>query len=341
MADTLHTITLQNIVNLASTFIELLPITGIGGFTNEPALSICNDVLAELLAAPYDWKWNRAEMPLFVTSTYKQDYLFAGACAFTLGSTAQGWAIDLTTNSGLTQAGGVVTVKTLETHQFAVGDVVYLTGCTLANGNPSAYNAVLTQTSSSSVWSAGRTITGVTATTFTFAGVTAETSGAAGISDFGWLCNGTQVAMLDTSPLREIRQIETVFELTLTSRSAVTAPEKVCVLQDLGTGVLKLRLREVPAQTPWGLNLVYQKRAPLKTDLTKLWDPIPDNFSYVYRQGFLSHAYRAVNSSRAEKEDLKFQRQIAKALSQGDNEADDIHVYPEAGLMTGFGSWSM
>src|SRR5258705_4578903 len=94
-------VTLQNVANFCSTHADLLPLSGIGGFTNEPFLSIANDAIPDLLSSPNDWKCNRTEMPMLVTCPQKQDYLFAGACAFSLGSTCQGWAIDLASKSAV------------------------------------------------------------------------------------------------------------------------------------------------------------------------------------------------------------------------------------------------
>jgi hypothetical protein len=57
----------QPMVNVASQHLELLPLAGVGGYSNEPALSLCNDAIHELMAGAYPWKFNRVEMPLLVT----------------------------------------------------------------------------------------------------------------------------------------------------------------------------------------------------------------------------------------------------------------------------------
>lgn len=332
------TVTLQKVVDLARTHVELLPVAGVGGFTDEPALSLCNSVLQELLANPLDWKFNRAEMPMLCTAPNKQDYLFAGATVFSLSSTQQGWAADLTSNNGLTQSAGVVTVKTLENHNFAIGDVVYLNNFQLANGSASVYNATLVQNGSSSTWTGGVTITGVAAKSFTFAGVTSETSGALGITDFGWLAGGTRIGISTNSAIFPTRHIEAVRDQQPYGYSAT--PEKVNVVQDLETGVLKIRFIPVPGTTIWGVNLVYQKKAPLITALLNaVWTPFPDELSYVYRQGFLAMAYRYVNSPRADVEYQKFQSAIMKALGADDRETSDRHLYPDVGIDTNVGNF--
>lgn len=55
-----NTITVQNVVNWAQLFVRLLPVSGVGGVANEPALSIANQVQQTLLAPPFGWRWNRA-----------------------------------------------------------------------------------------------------------------------------------------------------------------------------------------------------------------------------------------------------------------------------------------
>src|SRR5271169_1149830 len=128
------TIQIQNIVNFAATHIELLPLVGVGGYTNEPALSIANDVLSELLMGseripiPFPWKCNRNTANLLVTTYGKQDYLFAGASVFNLVGSGSAAAIDLKSNNAITESGGTVTVNTIEPHNFQVGDVIYMVG---------------------------------------------------------------------------------------------------------------------------------------------------------------------------------------------------------------------
>ena len=71
------TITLQDVVSWAMTFTKMVPIIGVGGFGEEPALSICNTVIAEMLQSPYNWKWNSSPFTTFTTDTAAntQDYL--------------------------------------------------------------------------------------------------------------------------------------------------------------------------------------------------------------------------------------------------------------------------
>lgn len=323
------TITLQQVINLASTHTDLMPLAGVGGYTDEPALSLCNDALSELLIFPYDWKFNRIEMPMLVTAPNRQDYQFGGATAFTLGSTSSGVGIGLATNNAVSESGTTVTVNTLEAHRFSVGDTVYMTGNTVA-----AYNSTFTDSGSSSTWSGGWTITAVpnpTSFTFTHASSGLATSGAPGITDFGWLSSASVVEMNNNSSPQNVRQLDTVKELPVWGR--VANPEQVSVVKDNGDGTLKVRFYQVPGSTIWGAKLVYQAKAPLKTALSNTWAPFPDEYSFVFRQALLYRMYRYLNSPRADSEYQKLQQEIQRSLAGADREMTDVHVVPNEPLI--------
>lgn len=63
------TLTLASVSAWAQTFTKLIPIVGVGGNEEEPALSICNNVIQRILARPYNWKWNSVVAPPFFTDT--------------------------------------------------------------------------------------------------------------------------------------------------------------------------------------------------------------------------------------------------------------------------------
>src|SRR5260221_358237 len=66
---------LQNIVNQMRAYPEVTPILGTSGYTQEPALSIANDLMQRILAEEMDWKWNRAYVPSILTVALQQDYV--------------------------------------------------------------------------------------------------------------------------------------------------------------------------------------------------------------------------------------------------------------------------
>ncbi len=338
------TITLQQVINFASTHADLLPLANVGGYTNEPALSICNDAISDLISDPNDWVFNRVEMPSLFTCPNKQDYLFAGACAFALSVSpsgtqqawpSMGWAIDLASNNAITVTSGVVTVNTLEAHRFAVGQTIYLTGVTMSTGTTANYNSTFTDNGSISQWNTGWVITAVTAKSFSFAATTgqnnADVGGAPGITNFGYVTSASMQEVNNNSSPPNVYPLTAKRELAVSSR--VSIPEKVAVIADLGTGVLKIRFLWVPPTTIYAANIVYQARAPLFAALTATWAPFPDNFGAVIRQAVIYRMYRYLNSPTTDSEYKKLQAEILKIQAADDAAQTDVNLQPQEPLM--------
>lgn len=336
------TITYQNRLNFASTHGDLVSLSGIGGFVDEPGLTLCNDALSDILSDPSDWKFNRVELPMLVSCPNKQDQLFAGACLFVLGSSSQGWGIDLASNSGVVDTAGTVTVTTLETHRVTVGLTVYLTGLVAQTGNAanaSVYDATFSDNGTSSSWSNGFVVTAVGAKTISFAAITGMNSGdilgAPGITNYGYLTSVSFQEMNNTSSPPNLRPGTTYRELPRVS--AVTNPDSIAVEQDLGTGVLRIRWHRVPGSVTWGALIVFQAKAPLKTALTSTWAPIPDNLQSLINQALLYRMYRYLNDPKTDSEFKKLQMAIAKAHGVDQAETTDVSIQPDS--LMGSGEW--
>ena len=63
--------------------LRLAPLVGVGGYANEPAFSIANQVLQQLLAPPLAWPWNR--------KTNAGTAMVAGTQDYTVVLTDFGW----------------------------------------------------------------------------------------------------------------------------------------------------------------------------------------------------------------------------------------------------------
>lgn len=322
------TLTIQQTVNIASTYTELIPLVGVGGISNEPALTIANETLNELLGEKHPWKFNRKDMNPLFTMRNRQDYQFAGACAFGLGD-AKGVSIGLASNNAITESSFTVTVVTLDPHNFVPGDAFFMTGNTVA-----AYNSTFTQTPDSSAWSGGWTILATpTSTSFTFTHASSglAASGAAGISDFGWLEYGIMVDPVEATSPQSVKHLQAV--RMIQPVSMILTPTKIAVITDLGTGVLKIRLGN-PTSVREQITLTYQAKAPLLTLLSATWSPFPDELSHVYRQMFIAQSYRFANSPRSEVEYQKAQANIQKALGEDDRENSDEYIVPSSPIDT-------
>lgn len=353
---TLSTIKLATTINYATTHTDLLPLTGVGGFTDEPGLSICIEAAADIINDENDWKWNSVELcsplgltqgtglPLIVYQS-KQDYLFAGASVFSLNSVggtatginSSGASIDLASNSGVTVAAGVVTVKTLEPHRFAVGNSVYLFGLTFAPGNAAKYNSTITDNGNQTLWGAPGPfiITSVpTPTSFMFAAATgqnnADIGGAPGISDFLWATAGNMIELNNQSSPMNVRQLKAVRGLPAWSK--LNDPEEFAVMKDYGTGVLLVRMRYTPAAVTWIVNMIYQRKPTVYTSLNQPWG-IPDQYVEVINQAVMYRAYRYIRSANADNEYKKLQAAIMKANGADQSEESNVFLEPMDSLV--------
>ena len=72
------TVTLQSIVNFAKTLPECMPQLSVGGMSQQPALSIANHVMMDMLSPTMNWKWNRQLSTVFYTNSLQQDYAVPG-----------------------------------------------------------------------------------------------------------------------------------------------------------------------------------------------------------------------------------------------------------------------
>lgn len=73
------------------------------GWADEPALSIGNDVMGELLSIRFPWKWNRVKIVPFPLTSLQQDY--ASLTYKGLGWLENGLRVDINNWSTLPQRG--------------------------------------------------------------------------------------------------------------------------------------------------------------------------------------------------------------------------------------------
>lgn len=71
------TITLQKVMDTIAAVGDISAFMDqAGGWADEPALTIGNDVMKELLGIRFPWKWNRLKLPPFPLTSLQQDYAF-------------------------------------------------------------------------------------------------------------------------------------------------------------------------------------------------------------------------------------------------------------------------
>ena len=93
------TVTVQNLVDIAQLNGDTEPIVNAAGFSTLLPFTICNDVMNEIFAQNFPWKWNENNLPQFYTNSYQQDYALVypvtGASVIGMSWLQRGVAIDI------------------------------------------------------------------------------------------------------------------------------------------------------------------------------------------------------------------------------------------------------
>lgn len=96
------------------------------------------------------------------------------------------------------------------------------------------------------------------------------------------------------------------------------------------------------------IRATYQLKPPLITTLGQTFDPIPDDLSYLVKQGFLTFCLRQAkkpDSDRFAGEFTQWKMQIANALGSADRELNEFGFFPSEPIqgggigVSGTGSW--
>lgn len=102
------------------------------------------------------------------------------------------------------------------------------------------------------------------------------------------------VFSLDT-PATDIKQLEVKRHIERTAETA--RPNFIAPEFDDGAGNITFRLTQAPDKN-YPVTVTYQKKAPVFTSLAQTWSPLPDEFSYIFNNGFLALSMMYVKDER-------------------------------------------
>ena len=304
------TITLQSIMDSVSAIGDLNPIfNNTGGWADEPALTIANDVMGEFISVRFPWKWNRLKIPPFPTISYQQDYA--------MGMTNLGWVengrrVDINNTQIPTPDAPVYAVRDLESNS-GIGAWPFQY-CWL-------YNIDLEQ----DLWPGpGKTFYNpvgvVTPPSNPFTNILDPNGNILVLSQWGTTGAIEPDAGEDAEP-GDVVEDGTV-EWTVVDPNAQG---------------IRLFPRPSLAGTVWLMRLFGQKKAPIFTSLQQLINPIPDDYSKWFRTGCVAYAHRYSSNPQVK---ARFQQMkndwiadVEGAAKQGDREDESKGFFPDRNIM--------
>lgn len=302
--------TLQNVVDYAKTIGDLMVGMPVGGYTNFLALEIANDVMAEMLAQRFNWKFNRLKVPVFYTNSWQQDY--ASVNVANVGWLEHAIVIDINNTALPKPIFWLEAVRDLEQTSYQFGtpqQICWLPnsqlvqaawpGAGIVIGNPVGANGQPANPIINILDASGNILI---LTTFGTTGAVAPDAGA-------------------------------------NPAVGTTVNDNTCVWTVANPAGQGFRISPLPSQTGvvYQVNVIAQARPPLFSQLGQFLDPIPDDFSRFFRDGFvaLSHEHAVAPAVRgmAEKKKALWLAALADARGQGDREKDSAGFVPATNLM--------
>lgn len=313
------TLTPQQLIDYGRLFPWTTPAIGVAGYSDEPAVSFSDDIMKKIMAKSNPWKWNAAKFPAVYTQPYQQDY------PTSISQAVMGWlqsAVSIDVNNLNTPKvipPMTVVQNLLPTFLCNIPQKCCWIPNALAQtgtwGGPNATDPgpnTVYKNPLVSVPGGGPGSNPLTAVTDPNGNIQVVTTyGVTGASQPSWPASAAPVG-------------------TLTGDGSV-----VWTTQDPNGVALRLDALATNNSIVWQIAALYQIKPPNMTSLSQTFAPIPDDLSYLIKQGFLAFCYKQVDSDKFQVEYAQWVAAIQEAMGASDREYQEFGFYPAGALQGG------
>lgn len=298
------------------------PRAQVAGFGTDLAIMLANDVMNDLIAERFNWKWNRVSAPPFLTNSYQQDYPQIGLA--NIGWLEDGDWVDINNTGQLPKPGGNVAVVRQISRAFTQAGRGYSwfkpTICWMANSQLNY-----------GVWPGANVVYSPLITTT--------------------VVQNPLMSMIDKNGNR---MIVTTFGTTGSTApfAAAAAPEGTVVTDGsvrwtvVSPDSQGFRIYPLPGPTGpvYQITPYYQKKAKQFVTLQDTLDPIPNDYATTFLRG-LEFQCRGASPNPADQKIFlggypKWLDQLAKTRKQGDREADAYGMIPTSSPVDSYYGWA-
>jgi hypothetical protein len=280
------------------------PLAQPSGYAQDLAIAMANDVMGDIIAERFNWKWNRATATPFNTNSYQQDYPQIGLS--NIGWLEDADRIDIN-NTGLPKPLRNITVRRQLSRVGLVSspttDVCWMYNNQLNYGTWPGAGIVITPLITTQVRQ--NPILSMIDTNGNLLIVT------------GFGTTGNSAPVLPASSAEGT----SVVDGTVTWK----------VVSPTGQG---FRLGQLPGATGpvYQIIVYYQMKAPTIAALTNLINPIPDDYSRFFQKGVESYCLEASPNpgdlKRGQIARAEWMKSMEDVRKQGDREADAYGMLP-------------
>lgn len=331
---------LQSVVDYARTYPDLSPVLSTGGFSQEPALTIANDVMIAMLSKPFAPKWNRIRLPFFYTNSWQQDY--ALPTVNNLAWLEYAILIDINSTSEPKDK------YTLETNRD-------LPETSVQYGRPGQCNWLPNDQLIYGTWGGGNTGEGSSSNPGpnsvigALLGVTAQPSNPLlQIQDPNgnlWVITNALTTTQTLGATQPVWPTDPVYPTPSSPKTvATTVADGTAIWTAVNPKGQGIRLNPIPSQQGkvWQARVFGQARAVTFTTLSQTLEPIPDDYANYFRRGFIAYSYMHSKDPKVRAKFIDQQKLWEESLQifaqRHDRERDNTGIYPTDAIMPSPGS---
>lgn len=295
----------QRLLDYARLFPWTTPAIGVSGYAYEPTLTFLNEVLQRFMNKANPWKWNENKFPLFYTQPYQQDY------PTSISQNDLGWlqdAVMIDINNVTTSSQNIPPMTVVSRLQQA-----------FVPGYPTKLCWIPNSMAITSTWPG---------TNVTFQNPLTSQGGGPG---------GNPPCAI-TDPNGNI-QVVTTYGITGGSTPSWPAANAAAgtvttdgsvqwTVQDPNGVALRLDRVASFGSNVFQINANYQGKPPVITTLKQLITPVPDDYIYLVKQGFLAFCYKQVDNAKFQAELAQWLLDIKEAMGASDREDQEFGFSP-------------
>lgn len=346
--------TLQAILDKVQPLGDINPILGqVSHAQLEPFITICTDVMTEIFAQPFPYKWAEILLPIFYSNSLQQDYVLTnpdGSSFFTVEWLTRGIVVQMTGNTlpkpwGYVECGRQLTQGTGTVTQIGLWN------------NPTFEAAlILNKLAYFGTWGASLNSQSLG----NDPGVGSIYSGP--LTNNGTMTNNPITQIRDSNGnllVIQLLQGQPYNSATVTGVCGTvppTAPLNAAPGTQVQDGQVTwvvvdpngwaVRLLPIPSATGvvFQFNLVGQQTSvPPYTNLSQTIDPLPDKYEPYFRQGVIAQCYRHATDPKVfakfERAYMLWVQSLRNLRELQDRELEENRFTPERGIMGGRRNW--
>jgi hypothetical protein len=306
------TLNAQILIDYARLFPWTTASIGVSGYSQEPAISFLDDIVKKIMAKANPWKWNMIPAPAFYTQPYQQDY------PTSIPQGSMGWLHNCT----MIDINNATALPPVQPPINCVQNLLPTSQC----GYPSKINWLINSMAITGVWP-GPDVTYVNPL----------------VSQGGGPASNPLTAITDPNGNIQVvttygatGSVQPIWPAALSAPGTITQDGGVqWTLIDPNGITFRLDRLATFNSNVWQILPVYQNKPPNIVSLKQTIAPIPDDLSYLVKQGFLAYCYKQVDNAKFAQEFQQWMQDIQEAMGASDREYQEFGFAPQQSLAGG------